>query len=103
MKDFFYYEEYDILAQIAQRSCDWPVCGGVEGQTEQGFERPDVVTDCPCLWWGVWNQMILEGPFPPKPLCNGVSLMGLGPKTLQRSHSPVYMFALRREQICGSL
>lgn len=52
---------------------------------------------------GGWNQMILEGPLPAKPFCDGVSLMGLVPR---RYRDPVLLsdlLALRREQTCDSL
>lgn len=44
------------MDQITQRSCGFPIPGGVQGEVEWGFEEPDLVggiTHCP--WQGDWN------------------------------------------------
>ncbi|KAK4810510.1 hypothetical protein QYF61_004290 [Mycteria americana] len=37
----------ETLEQVAQRSCECPITGSVQGQVGWGFEQPDLVKDVP--------------------------------------------------------
>jgi len=42
-KEILYYEGGEILAQVAQKSCECPLPGSVQGQVGWGFEQPGLV------------------------------------------------------------
>ena len=52
-KKFFYNEDGETLAQVAQRGCGCPVPGTIQGQVGQGSEKPDLVEDVPAHGRGV--------------------------------------------------
>jgi len=43
MKEILYYEGGESLEQVAQRSCDCPLPGSVQGQVGWGLEQPGLV------------------------------------------------------------
>ncbi|KAK4826809.1 LOW QUALITY PROTEIN: hypothetical protein QYF61_011617 [Mycteria americana] len=46
-KKLFSFESGEALDQVAQRSCECPIIGSVQGQVGWSFEQPDLVGDVP--------------------------------------------------------
>jgi len=46
----------EVLAQVAQRSCVWPLPGSVQGQVGWGFEQPGLVEGVPAHGRGVGTR-----------------------------------------------
>jgi len=44
-KIFFYNEGVETLEKVAQRRCECPIIGSIQGLVGQGLEQPDLVKD----------------------------------------------------------
>jgi len=51
--EIVYSEDREALAQVAQRSCGFPLPGRVQGQVGQGLEQPGLVEEVPAQGRGV--------------------------------------------------
>jgi len=55
-----YYEGGEALAQVAQRSCGWPLPGSVQGQVGWGFEWSGLVESVPAHGRAVGTRLSLK-------------------------------------------
>jgi len=53
IRQIFYNEGGETLAQVAQRSCGCPLLGSVQGRVGWGFEQPGLVEDVPAHGRGI--------------------------------------------------
>jgi len=77
VREIFYREVGEALAQAAQRGCGCPMPGGVQGQVGWGPGQPDLVPDVvvgtpACSWEGGIGQSLSS--LPPQPFCDSVTL-----------------------------
>ena len=77
VREIFYREVGEALAQAAQRGCGCPMPGGVQGQVGWGPRQPDLVPDVvvgtPAQSRGVGTERSLRS-FPTQPFCDSMIL-----------------------------
>ena len=62
IREFFYSEGGETLAQVAQRGSGGPIPGNIQRQAGRGSEKPGLVQVVPAHWRGVGLD-ISKGPF----------------------------------------
>jgi len=55
-EEILYSEDGEALAQVAQRSCGFPLRGRVQGQVGRGFEQLGLVEGVPAHGRGVGTE-----------------------------------------------
>lgn len=83
-KKCFYCEGGEILGQVDQRSCGFPIPGGVQYQVCWRFEQPGLVKGAP---EGGLELDNVKGSFQPKPFDDSIK---------QNTHGIIKLFRLEK-------